>query len=191
MQQIYVQGLAELQKELEKVKILFNGPELGKVAMDAAAVMGKEVRRRAPVGPTGNLRKAVNWFRGKKASKFGAVAVLRVRTPKRGSGFTQGTAPHAYLAEYGTAGPRYPKGKAMRIPLSKFGAKAGRVVNIWTGRAGGRGANVGGLFGYRFVRQIGRMPAAGFFVKGVQATSDKAVAKMRDGANDILFKVGK
>lgn len=186
MKPMYVQGLDELGKQLKQLQALFDGPELGKVAVTAAAVMGREAKRRAPRGPSGNLRTAVNWFRGKKASKHGAVAVVKVRTPKQGAKFVTGTAPHAYLVEYGTPGRRVAKnGGIMRIPLSKLGAKA-----IGNPRRNGR-VKVSGSFGFAYVRSIAQMPASHFFRDAVGATIEAAQRALVSGAQALVNSVGR
>lgn len=186
MKPLYVEGVDALQKQLGQLKALIDGPELGKVALQAASIMGREARRRAPRGPTNNLAAAVNWFRGKRATKHGAIAVVKVRTPKKGAKFASGTAPHAYLVEYGTPGRRTQKrGGVMRIPLSKLGARA-----VGNPRRSGR-VKVSGSFGFAFARSIAAMPASHFFRDAVQATIERAQSAMVDGARKLILSVGK
>ena len=179
MQTVYVEGIAELNKKFEMFSNLFQGPEIQKIAMDAAAIMGKATRRRAPLGPTGNLRRSINWFKGIKASKFGAAAVMKVRVPKGGK-FRAGTAPHAYWVEFGIPGDRLPKGKALRIPLSKIGA-----------RGSGTRARIAGRYGFAFAKRVGPMPAAHFFSQGVDESADKARDAMIVGARTLAERAGR
>lgn len=186
MKPLYVQGLDDLTKQLTLLQQLTDGPALSKVAVKAAAIMGREAKRRAPRGPTGNLRNAVNWFRGKKASAHGAIAVVKVRTPKRGAKFAPGTAPHAYLVEYGTPGRRVAKkGGVMRIPLSKLGAMA-----IGRGKRNGR-VKLAGSFGFAFVQSIAAMPAAHSFRDAVMASIGAAQEELRSGVNGLVLSVKK
>lgn len=171
MKEIYVEGLKELNRQLEQLQAITSRPELKKAAYDAAAVLGREVKRRAPRGPTENLRGSVIWFGSKKATEHRAISVMKINVPGKGRPFRRGMAPHAYLVEYGTTGPRVSKtGGLMKIPMWKF-----------LRRSKARNLKRSGNFGFIFANQVAKMPASHFFRDGVAAATESALRALTDG----------
>lgn len=87
-----IKGLRKFQRELENE--LFEG------VLSAARPVATEIRNRAPKGPTGNLRKSIQYGRLRKRLGRNIAAYVRI---------SYRTAPHAHLVEFGS-GPRSTKG---------------------------------------------------------------------------------
>ena len=160
-------GLDNLNRAFASLAKRFDGRELSEVCLEGARVIQREAKRLAPRGPTGSYRKAIEAFRGRKASKHGAAAISWVRYR---------IAPHAYWVERGTK-ERAPKGRAMRIPLSKVGA-----------RGFSKRARLGGIFGYVFARRVPPMPAQHVFERAARAKQSEAVRVVATGMKGLALK---
>lgn len=90
-------------KMLRELPNLLTTGELGYSAGLAADLIADEVRRQAPEGPTGNLKKGVVSKVNKLAAVLGEGSAY--------IGFNYKVARHAHLVEYGTLGARFPKKK--------------------------------------------------------------------------------
>ncbi len=101
--------LATIDRMIAGVKPDKIEPELNK----GAKLIAKEVRKRAPVGPTGNLKKAVTT---KKLKRWGgpAPSIAAINRKK---------APHAWLVTHGTSGVR-------RVDPPHYTTLGGRRVKI-------------------------------------------------------------
>ncbi len=172
-----ITGLRELTGKLGAMKAAFDGPPVQKLALQAARLIAQQAKRNARVGPTGAVVRNITAFAGRKAFKAGAMAVAKVKW--RGTG--------AVLEEWGRADDAgVPKGKAMRISLSKLGASAAsfnRAGNV--GARGKRGAVVGG-FGYAFAKHIKGMTGTRFFENAVEQKMPEAARILSDGAKDLI-----
>ena len=103
--QVRVEGLEELQRDLQKLASAVSPKELQPVLKQEAAAFAAKLLPLAPVGPTGNLRKGVRaWTPKITARRPDAMARAGVRYR---------VAPHVHLVEYGTA-ERYTKAGAYR-----------------------------------------------------------------------------
>jgi len=93
---VKVKGTKELQKELDKVaNEMKDALQLG--TEEAANSVAGIVRSNAPVGPTGNLRGAVETKPLPRRDGYPEVTMVGVNYKK---------APHQHLVEFGS-GPRY------------------------------------------------------------------------------------
>jgi len=89
---IMVQGIPELQGKLERMKNELNPDETEPILVRAAEIMANTIRARAPVGPTGNLRRGVVAKALQRREKqTAAIAAMDYRI-----------APHAHFLEAGT-----------------------------------------------------------------------------------------
>jgi len=112
---IRVQGVPELQARFDKVRDQFKTTEVKSALARAAKPLRIEMRKLAPKGPTGNLKKSVKTkrLRGKPA----AVSV-------RGD-FSK--APHFHLVVRGTVERFHASGKSVGImPANEFPAESER-----------------------------------------------------------------
>jgi len=96
---VHVEGIAEAEKRIGSILSTLDSADVEKVLVDGARIVRRESRRRAPKGPTGNLRKAHRAKRGKKRDRLFRTAFAAVDRKK---------APHAHLVHDGT-GPRTPR----------------------------------------------------------------------------------
>jgi len=92
-------GLDELNKDLEKLANAFVSDEVEKSSLDAAEIIRAEAERNAPKGPTGNLKRSLIKKLLKRRAGQPAPAIAAV---------DRKIAPHAHWIEFGT-GPRYQK----------------------------------------------------------------------------------
>lgn len=95
---IQVKGVEQAIKSLRKFERELN-QHLFEGVYEAARPVATEIRNRAPKGPTGNLRKSIQYGRLRK--RLGRDIAAYVRVNYR-------TAPHAHLVEFGS-GPRSTK----------------------------------------------------------------------------------
>ena len=92
---VTLKGLDILERNMDKlIKDVTYGRT--KVILTGARKVRKRIKQNAPVGPTGNLKKAVYAKALPETSKSVAVAFAGIRPRK---------APHASLVEYGHGGP--------------------------------------------------------------------------------------
>jgi len=97
---VHVEGIAEAEKRIGSILSTLDSSDVEKVLVDGARIVRRDSRRRAPKGPTGNLRKAHRAKRGRKRDRLFRTAFAAVDRKK---------APHAHIVHDGTAGPRTPR----------------------------------------------------------------------------------
>jgi|SRR6056297_1998644 len=88
-----ITGLEKLNKNIEHLTKSMSPKQLEDASMSSAEIMRNEIERRAPRGPTGNLKRSIV----KKAldrKPWGASVIAAV---------DRKVAPHAHLVEYGTS----------------------------------------------------------------------------------------
>ena len=90
---IKIDGLKELEKDFKRLTKCFKPEEIKKVAVDSAEIIRADAARRAPLGPTGNLKKS-NIVKTLDRNKKRPSAIAAV---------DRKVAPHAHLLEFGTA----------------------------------------------------------------------------------------
>ena len=97
-----IEGLGELREQLKRLDDATAGKALRNAAMAAMRIARKDAKKRAPEGPTGNLKRAikVRSFTGVQ----GLAAVAGVYVDPR-------IAPHWHLVEFGTQDRRTKSGK--------------------------------------------------------------------------------
>ena len=92
-----IEGMDEFIDTIDKMIEGIKPDKIEPVLDKAAGKIAREVRARAPVGPTGNLKKAV---KKKKLQRwFGSPAPVIVAIDRK-------KAPHAWLVVHGTSGVR-------------------------------------------------------------------------------------
>lgn len=89
---IKLTGMDSFLAGYRKAAGVVSDKEVAGIMLAGARVIAKAVRRRAPKGPTGNLKKGV---RAKKFRRF------KVHQPAAWAGTIHKLAPHAHLVEYG------------------------------------------------------------------------------------------
>ena len=109
-----IEGMDELVDTIDKMIEGIKPDKIEPVLDKAAGKIVREVRARAPVGPTGNLKKAI---KKKKLKRFfGAPAPYIVAIDRR-------KAPHAWVVVHGTSGAR-------RVDPPRWVKIGGRAVLI-------------------------------------------------------------
>jgi HK97 gp10 family phage protein len=124
--QIYLKGIEKLERQANKVIKEVNS-EKQKLLLDNARLVRDRIRSKAPLGPTGNLKKAA-YASSLPASLSGrAVAFAGIRPRK---------APHAHLVEYGHAGPHpAPPHPFVRPAWDEMKDQVKRNIQVGLGRA--------------------------------------------------------
>ena len=91
--EIRIDGLKDLEKDFKRLTKSFKPEEVKKASMEAAQIIRDEAERRAPLGPTGNLKKSnVVKPLNKDKKKPSAIAAVDRKV-----------APHAHFVEFGTS----------------------------------------------------------------------------------------
>lgn len=92
-----VEGMDDFAEAIDRMVEGLKPDKIEPILNKAATPIASEVRKRAPVGPTGNLKKSV---KKKKLQRFfGSPAPYIVALDRR-------RAPHAWLVTHGTSGVR-------------------------------------------------------------------------------------
>jgi len=91
-----LQGMEELQKQFKELAICLKSDTVEPVLLAEAKTLAKDIKSRAPRGPTGNLKKSVKAKLLKRYGNQPAPAIAAVDRKR---------APHAGLVEYGHGGP--------------------------------------------------------------------------------------
>ena len=96
VQSITLEGLPELEKKFGKLIAIIDKNETEQELLKSAEMLRDDIKRRAPLGPTGNLRRGIvaKLFRRKI-----------IRNPAAFVAVDYSIAPHAHLVEYGHGGP--------------------------------------------------------------------------------------
>jgi HK97 gp10 family phage protein len=104
---IYIKGLDQLEKAANKlVKAVNEGKT--KILLTQAKFIRDGIKEKAPLGPSGNLKKAAYAVAVPETLSEPTVAYVGIR-PKK--------APHAHLIEYGTSERFHKSGKSVgKIP---------------------------------------------------------------------------
>jgi HK97 gp10 family phage protein len=103
---IEIQGIEELEKQMENLIKSVDPDKVEPVLLDAARVVAKDAKRRAPKGKTGNLKKGI--VAKKTRRKGGVSAALGLNVGEAAPAITAidfRKAPHAALVEFGHGGP--------------------------------------------------------------------------------------
>lgn len=174
-----IEGMDRLQGKLKAMKAQFDGAPVEKLAKQAAQPIAQQAKRNARRGPSGLLQAGIGVVGGKKASKFGALAIARAKW--RGTG--------AVFEEWGTKehGPGE-KWRAMRIPLSKLSAAGGGFSKAGKFRPGGK-TRAGALvsnFGYFFAKSIRGMTGTHFFEKAAREKLPESARILEDGCKRLV-----
>ncbi len=93
-QDVSLEGMSNLLTMFDNVSGSVDGKEIEKSLMDAAKKVKARVVARAPLGPTGNLKRSIVAKKFKKKIKGSPAVFVAVDYRKKGS--------HAHLLEYGT-----------------------------------------------------------------------------------------
>lgn len=94
--QVYIKGLDALEKETNKIiKEVTKGQT--KLLLEQAQLVRDRIKEKAPLGPTGNL---------KKAAYAAVLPETSIKMPLAFAGIRPRKAPHAHLVEFGHGGPR-------------------------------------------------------------------------------------
>ena len=94
---VHVEGVDDLATAIDRMIEGVKPSKIEPVLDKAAGKIAREVRARAPVGPTGNLKKAVK--KKKLLRWFGSPSPYIVAIDRK-------KAPHAWLVVHGTSGVR-------------------------------------------------------------------------------------
>ncbi len=158
---ISLEGYAELQKKFRTMVDIIDEREMNRALMRPVRKLRTAIRRAAPKGETGNLR------RGIVAGKFKPVIKGAPGFFVRASGKI---APHAWLIEHGTAGLRYPTHKARKVKGGKWLAAFNGIV--------------------RWVEHTGKLrkPARPFFRSTVDARRNEVEAGLVKEAWNVVSK---
>ena len=114
MATVHIEGVEDLVETIDRMIEGVKPSKIEPVLDKAAGKIAREVRARAPVGPTGNLKRAV---KKKKLQRwFGSPAPVIVAIDRK-------KAPHAWLVTHGTSGIR-------RVDLPHYTILGGRLVLI-------------------------------------------------------------
>ena len=114
MATVHIEGVEDLVETIDRMIEGVKPSKIEPVLDKAAGKIAQEVRARAPVGPTGNLKKAV---KKKKLQRwFGSPAPVIVAIDRK-------KAPHAWLVTHGTSGIR-------RVDPPHYTILGGRLVLI-------------------------------------------------------------
>ncbi len=118
-----IRGKEEFQRTLLALVRALPNDKVEPVMLDGAKVVARDAKSRAPVGPTGNLKRAVRTRQLRQIGRYPRTAIAAVDRKK---------APHAHLIEYGTK-PRVqkttgrPTGIGPAIPFFRPAVDTNRV----------------------------------------------------------------
>jgi len=94
MAEVSVKGIKELEKNLMKLAEIAGDKDVKDGIYEIAKEMRDEMKARAPVGKTGNLRRGIVAHKFRRAGESISFAAIDFRI-----------APHAHLIEFGHGGP--------------------------------------------------------------------------------------
>jgi len=89
-----IEGVAGAVKKIKQLSNSLKGKELGNTLLKQAQVIAEDARSRAPLGPTGNLKRSLHARMLEDRPNFPKVAIAAV---------DRKIAPHAHLIEFGTS----------------------------------------------------------------------------------------
>lgn len=113
MAEVVMTGVEEMERNIGKL-LKAVGPDAAESIIRAASdLVADEIRRRAPVGPKGNLKRSiVSKVLRRKHSDRSAPAIVAI---------DYRIGPHAHLVEYGHAGPKPGSKRTKRHPFFRPG----------------------------------------------------------------------
>ena len=175
-----VQGLNDLTRKVNLMRLGFNTPELNKLLMRAGVPIRDQARRNARRGPTGMTAKRIYVFTGKKAGAFQSEVVVKAQW--KGTG--------AVFEEWGTKERKPPFGRSknpnivMRAPAGKFGM----LVSKGSGVGVSGRAFIANRWGYVFFRSAKAMTGTRFFENAVEQKMPETAAIIEVGCNAIIAR---
>jgi HK97 gp10 family phage protein len=89
-----IQGIEELTEKAEKIADAVSHKNMGEGLLKRAEAVRDRLKQRAPLGPTGNLRRSPMAKLMQEKSNMPAIAI---------AGIDRKIAPHAHLVEFGTS----------------------------------------------------------------------------------------
>jgi len=89
-----LEGVLETVKALDKVSNSLKGKAMNKTLLKEAEIIAEDARDRAPLGPTGNLKRSLHAKLLDEKTRFPHVAIAAV---------DRKIAPHAWIIEFGTS----------------------------------------------------------------------------------------
>jgi HK97 gp10 family phage protein len=103
---IDIEGIEELESQMQRLIGTVSADKVEPILLDAAKVVAKDAKARAPKGETGNLKKGI--VAKKTRRKGGVSAALGLNVGEAAPAITAidfRKAPHAALVEFGHGGP--------------------------------------------------------------------------------------
>tara|TARA_R100000654_G_scaffold45505_2_gene71619 strand:+ start:81 stop:563 length:483 start_codon:yes stop_codon:yes gene_type:complete len=100
MVDLKIEGTEQLAQRLRKLEEKVGRKEAVKILKKGAPPIKREMKRLAPLGATGNLRKSIVTRRGKKRRSLGETVLVGPKGGKKG-------APYAHIVELGARGGTY------------------------------------------------------------------------------------
>lgn len=88
-----IEGVLKTVKALDKVSNSLKGKAMGNSLLKEAEIIAEDARDRAPLGPTGNLKRSLHAKMLDDRRNFPQIAIAAV---------DRKIAPHAHLIEFGT-----------------------------------------------------------------------------------------
>lgn len=120
MVDVRIEGTKDLERRLKRLEEKVGRSEAVKILKKGAPPIKKEMKKLAPKGRTGNLRKSIVTRRGKKRRALGETVLVGPKGGKTG-------APYAHIVELGARGGTYTaRGDGMFQIIGAFGV--GRVL---------------------------------------------------------------
>ena len=169
---IHLEGVAELRETFKKIASYPNTKKVETQLLAAARTLRDKVKAAAPVGkgddprkPSGNLKKSI--YAGRYKRRVTNVPQV----------FVAARAPHAFLVEYGTDGPRrvtakaFSKGTLPRGTRKKSPGSATEIGGYWTFYLDGK---------FHKVKEIAAMPKKAFFHPTVDAEEETTYKDMKE-----------
>jgi HK97 gp10 family phage protein len=97
---VKIEGIARTVKVIEKLSNSLKGKGMGDTLLKQAQIIAEDARSRAPLGPTGNLKRSLHAELLPDRPNFPKVAIAAV---------DRKIAPHAHLIEFGwSKAPAHP-----------------------------------------------------------------------------------
>ena len=94
---VEMEGADEMNKRIEKLAKSLKPEVVEPITFDGAKTIADDARGRAPLGPTGNLRRGIVSKQLRRQGNAPAPSL---------AGINYGIAPHAHLVEFGHGGKR-------------------------------------------------------------------------------------
>lgn len=95
-----VEGMERLSRKLDELARSVDPEHIEPILLDGARVIAEDAREKAPLGPTGNLKRSLTAKLMKRTGHLPPVAIAAV---------DRKIAPHAHLVEFGTShAPAHP-----------------------------------------------------------------------------------